>query len=159
MRDTLRLIGLDTLVLTSTDIGPNEDTTTQLAKCMRLADDGTCLFDFALPFHRPVRWRASQDWPTEEQLADGSRRVAKPDGGGGPTYAGTKLGGWTYHKWSHGGAVVKYPACRECGRDMTNLVFHISEDAVLPYDWGDSAPHIVLQCPAHYAELAFQYLC
>jgi hypothetical protein len=152
--DTLRLIGLDTLVSTSADIGPNEDTSAQLAKCPRLEADGTCSFDFALPFHRPVRWRARQDWPSEEQCADGGR-VTKHDSG---TYAGTKLGGWPHRGSSHC-AVVKYPACRECGSDMTNLVFHISEDDVLPYDWGDSAPHIVLQCPAHYAEMAFQFLC
>jgi hypothetical protein len=151
---TLRLIGLDTIVSASRDIGANEDTSAQLGKYPRLEAGGKCSFNFALPFHRPVRWAARQDWPREEQLPDGRRVIKQMRDRNRTTYEGTKLGGWSFLD-----RAVKYPACRECGAAMTNLVFHISEDDVLPYDWEDTSPHVVLQCPAHYAEMAFMFLC
>jgi hypothetical protein len=42
---------------------------------------------------------------------------------------------------------------------MTNLVFNVGADCVLPYDWGDTGAHRVLQCPSHYDELAFSFTC
>jgi hypothetical protein len=40
---------------------------------------------------------------------------------------------------------------------MTNLVFNISEDEAIPWDWGDNGTGQIMQCPTHLDVLAFTW--
>lgn len=66
---------------------------------------------------------------------------------------GDKLGGWP--RWVQG---VEYPACPQCGSEMTLLMQIASEDNV-PYMFGDCGIGHITQCPAHHEVVAFAWAC
>lgn len=78
----------------------------------------------------------------EDALADAiSPRCARFD----------KLGGWP--SWGQG---VEYPACPNCGAEMSCVVQLASEDN-LPISLGDLGVGHISQCPKHPAVLAFAW--
>jgi len=66
---------------------------------------------------------------------------------------GDKFGGWP--NWVQD---VEYPACPECGAEMS-LVMQIDSEDHVPYMFGDCGVGHITQCPQHLDVVAFGWAC
>lgn len=157
VKEKLELTGLDKKVALMADAAANEDPAAQLARRPHghqdRVDNGTLMEHF--PLKRLVKWVAQDDWPnfmerpelvTEHH--DEAEVAALPQ----DAYYSCKLGG--YAPWVQ---AVDYASCPECDAPMTNLVFNISEDEAIPWDWGGNGTGQIMQCPTHLDVLAFTW--